>query len=158
MVRSPARAARRAARGVLRTLISQRGEASGGARAARSGSTRALDEPGGRISSAPRARLLARPRGRARAPPPTTRLLAAQLAALERVTEPPRQEVFRRMNMAPGGTAALSSCARACGRVEDQPQLAVIDTTSRTCSAPGSTAVPQARRIDWSTPAGSSRS
>ena len=37
---------------------------------------------------------------------------AANLAALQRVVEPPRQELFRRLNMAPGGTRILVDMRR----------------------------------------------
>src|SRR5262249_52973643 len=106
MVRSPAQ--RRAGRlvAVLRTLVSQRGEASGAALARRAVALyRALDA-GGRLHFFERL-------ARDFSPDPDAVLAAAtayhadpspaHLERLERVTEPPRQEVFRRMNMAPGG-------------------------------------------------------
>jgi malonyl-CoA decarboxylase len=110
IVRSPAQ--RRAGRlvAILRTLVSQRGEASGAALARRAVALyRALDGPG-RLHFFERL-------ARDFSPDPDAVLAAAtayhadpspsNLARLERVTEPSRQEIFRRMNMAPGGTAAL---------------------------------------------------
>src|SRR5262252_5012870 len=96
--------------GLLRTLISERGEATGAVLARRAVALyRGLDVAG-------RAHLFNR-LARDFSPDPVAVLQAAvayharpdsgNLAALQRAAEPPRQEVFRRMNMAPGGTAAL---------------------------------------------------
>jgi malonyl-CoA decarboxylase len=50
------------------------------------------------------------------------------LAALVRVTEPPRQELFRRMNMASGGTATLVGLRAALlDELEQSPALRVVD-------------------------------
>ena len=52
----------------------------------------------------------------------------ANLAALQEAVEPPRQELFRRCNMAPGGTAALVDLRRRLLRtLGDHPQRAEID-------------------------------
>jgi malonyl-CoA decarboxylase len=52
----------------------------------------------------------------------------ANLAALQEAVEPPRQELFRRCNMAPGGTAALVDMRRRLLRtLGDHPQRAEID-------------------------------
>jgi len=52
----------------------------------------------------------------------------AHLAALERAVEPARQELFRRMNFAPGGTAALVRLrADLKDRVAEHPELAAVD-------------------------------
>ena len=80
----------------------------------------------------------------------------AAAAELHRASEPRRQELFRRLNLAPGGTAAL---------VRMREQLIDAHGSSRrsrrrrrrlssTCSRPGSTAASWCcGRIDWSTPA-----
>src|ERR1700722_2712530 len=53
---------------------------------------------------------------------------AENLAALAKVVEPPRQELFRRLNMIPGGTSALLGLRPApLRRVRDRPDLAVVD-------------------------------
>jgi malonyl-CoA decarboxylase len=53
---------------------------------------------------------------------------ADSLADLIRVTEPPRQELFRRMNMAPGGTATLVALrASLLDELEKFPELRVVD-------------------------------
>ncbi len=132
IVRSPAqrRATRLAA--LLRTLISQRGEASGAALARRALALyRGLDESGRLVFFQHLARDFS--------PEPEAVLAAAtayhgdpsaaNLATLERVTEPPRQEAFRRMNMAPGGTAALLEMrAAVLSLCAKHPALAVIDS------------------------------
>ena len=158
MVRSPAerRAGRLAV--VLRTLISQRGEASGAALARRALALySSLDEAGREHFF----RLLARdfsPYGDAvlaaatayhREPSP------ANLAALERATEPPRQEVFRRMNMAPGGTAALLELRRALlDAIRHKPELVSVDhDLQHLLSSWFNRGFLELRRIDWSTPA-----
>src|SRR5205814_5961362 len=52
----------------------------------------------------------------------------AHLATLERVTEPARQEVFRRMNMAPGGTAMLLDLrCELAAEMKREPALAAVD-------------------------------
>jgi malonyl-CoA decarboxylase len=53
----------------------------------------------------------------------------ANLVRLQRVAEPPRQELFRRLNMAPGGTAVLVEMRRRLLRdLPDRPQWEGIDT------------------------------
>jgi len=53
---------------------------------------------------------------------------AENLAALAKVVEPPRQELFRRLNMIPGGTSALLELRADLLRlVRDRPDLAVVD-------------------------------
>jgi len=52
----------------------------------------------------------------------------ANLLALQKTVEPPRQELFRRCNMAPGGTAALVDMRRRLLRtLADHPERAEID-------------------------------
>ncbi|MGZ5103863.1 MAG: malonyl-CoA decarboxylase N-terminal domain-containing protein, partial [Usitatibacter sp.] len=115
MVRPPGE--RRADRlaGLLRTLISERGEATGALLARRAVALyRGLDARGrqrfferlAREFSPDRGEVLAAAGAYNADPSP------AHFAALQRVVEPPRQEVFRRMNMAPGGTAALLDLRR----------------------------------------------
>ena len=64
------------------------------------------------------------------------------LQGLLEAVEPPRQELFRRLNLAPGGTAALvamrEDLIKHGGRRPGTAQAST--TTSPTCSAPGSTA------------------
>src|SRR5690606_22710686 len=58
----------------------------------------------------------------ARAPGPSTQI------ALFRAVEPPRQELLRRINYAPGGTAALVSMRAALLELlPDHPELAAVD-------------------------------
>ena len=77
------------------------------------------------------------------------------LKTLARVTEAPRQEYFRRLNLAPGGTAAIVAMrADLLDIVKDRPELTVVDDDivylfgawfNRGFLVP--------RRIDWTTPA-----
>ncbi|MEW5879019.1 MAG: malonyl-CoA decarboxylase [Pseudomonadota bacterium] len=118
-----------------RALIRERGEASGAA-AARDAlaAYRALDE-------AERVRFFDA-LARDFSPDPDAVLQAAQayrenpspqtLARLEEVVEPPRQELFRRLNMAPGGTAALVDMRlQVLLGLEAHPQWRVIDSDLR---------------------------
>jgi malonyl-CoA decarboxylase len=53
---------------------------------------------------------------------------AEHLAALTQATEPPRQELLRRVNRAPGGTAMLLSMRHdLLGLLKSQPELAAVD-------------------------------
>jgi len=158
IVRSPAerRASRLAA--VLRTLVSQSGEASGAALARRSVALyHALDDSG-RLHFFERL-------ARDFSPDPEAVLAAAtayhgdpspaHLEALERVTEPPRQEVFRRMNMAAGGTAALLEMRAAVLKLcKSHPRLTVIDSDlSHLLASWFNRGFLRLERIDWRTPA-----
>ena len=158
LVRSPGerRATRLAA--VLRTLSSQRGEASGAALARRAlGLYAALDDAGrlhffrllARDFSPDREAVLATATAYHRDPSP------ANLAALERAAEPARQEVFRRMNMAPGGTAALLELRNAVGGLaKSNPELAVIDADlTHLLGSWFNRGFLKLERIDWNTPA-----
>jgi malonyl-CoA decarboxylase len=143
---------------VLRTLISEKGEATGAALARRSlllyGG---LDEEGRRHFF----ELLARDFS----PDPDAVLAAAQsyhrdpspsnLSRLQRVTEPPRQEVFRRMNMAPGGTATLVGLRLALlNELKASPLLEVVDQDLRHLLGSWfNRGFLELRRIDWRTPA-----
>ena len=100
---------------LLRTLISERGEASGAALARQAVAVYQGLDPIARMHffqllasdfSPDRELVLAAAQAYHRDPSPEN------LSTLERVTEPPRQEVFRRMNMAPGGTATLLGLRR----------------------------------------------
>jgi malonyl-CoA decarboxylase len=71
------------------------------------------------------------------------------------LTEPPRQEVFRRMNMAPGGTALLLELRRELlDRVKSDPALAAVDhDLTHLLGSWFNRGFLELRRIDWSTPA-----
>jgi malonyl-CoA decarboxylase len=79
----------------------------------------------------------------------------ANLARLQRVTEPPRQEVFRRMNMAPGGTGTLVGLRLALlNELKADPQLEVVDQDLRHLLGSWfNRGFLELRRIDWRTPA-----
>jgi malonyl-CoA decarboxylase len=155
-----ARGTRRADRlaSLLRTLISERGEATGAVLARRAVALyRGLDDAG-RLHFFERL-------ARDFAPDPTAVLQAAvsyhaapdaaNLAALQRATEPARQEVFRRMNMAAGGTAALLELRRELlGLLRNHPGLAAIDQDlTHLLASWFNRGFLELRRIDWNTPA-----
>jgi malonyl-CoA decarboxylase len=79
----------------------------------------------------------------------------ASLAALTAAAEPPRQELFRRLNRIPGGTAAVLSLRRALmQRLRTRPELGVIEADL--LHLLGSWFNPgflQIRRVDWNSPA-----
>jgi malonyl-CoA decarboxylase len=158
IVRTPSQ--RRADRlaSLLRTLISERGEASGAALARQSLSLYgALDTPGrlrffealARDFSPDRDAVLAAATAYHGDPSPEN------LAALERVTEPPRQEVFRRMNMAPGGTAMLLEMRNEIlERMRADPKLAMVEhDLVHLLGSWFNRGFLELRRIDWKTPA-----
>ncbi len=143
---------------LLRTLISEKGEASGAALARRAVALYgALDGPGrmhffqrlARDFSPDRDRVLEAAQAYHRDPSPDN------LATLEREAEPPRQEVFRRMNMAPGGTALLLDLRRELlERMKGHPELAVVDhDLTHLLGSWFNRGFLELRRIDWSTPA-----
>jgi malonyl-CoA decarboxylase len=76
-------------------------------------------------------------------------------AALARAADPPRQELLRRINMAPGGTGALiamrselASCLRG------EPELKLLDADLKHLFASWfNRGFLELRRIDWQTPA-----
>jgi malonyl-CoA decarboxylase len=80
---------------------------------------------------------------------------AAHQIALARVAEPPRQELFRRLNRAPGGTAAIVRLRRALlDRLPKQPALAAVEADL--FHLLGSWFNPgflEMRRVDWNSPA-----
>ncbi|HEX7389163.1 MAG TPA: malonyl-CoA decarboxylase [Acidiphilium sp.] len=75
--------------------------------------------------------------------------------ALAAAAEPPRQEVLRRMNMAPGGTAALVGMRRAVlGELRNNPDLRPLDADLRHLFTSWfNRGFLELRRIDWRTPA-----
>jgi malonyl-CoA decarboxylase len=80
---------------------------------------------------------------------------AARLGALAQVVEAPRQELFRRLNMAPGGTAALVAMrGMLLEQIPEQPAWRVVDADLlhlfRSWFNRGFLVL---ERIDWRTPA-----
>ncbi len=77
---------------------------------------------------------------------------AAQLA---QVADPPRQELLRRMNMAPGGTAALVAMRKdLTARLRDEPSLKPLDADLKHLLASWfNRGFLELRRIDWQSPA-----
>lgn len=79
----------------------------------------------------------------------------ATLAALQAAAEPPRQELFRRLNRMPGGTAAVLGLRRALmKRLRTRPELEVIEADL--LHLLGSWFNPgflQIKRVDWNSPA-----
>jgi malonyl-CoA decarboxylase len=143
---------------LLRTLISERGEATGALLARRAVALyRGLDADGrqrffSRLAgefSPDRGEVLAAASAYHADPSP------AHFARLQRVAEPPRQEAFRRMNMAPGGTAALLDLRReVIGAMKSHPQLAVVDhDLAHLLGSWFNRGFLELRRIDWGTPA-----
>jgi malonyl-CoA decarboxylase len=142
----------------LGTLISDRGEASGAQLARRAVALyRGLDAPGrtyffrrlAQDFSPDRDAVLAAATAYHADPSP------ANLALLQRVAEPPRQEVFRRMNMAPGGTAMLLDLRRELlAAMKEHPALAAVDQDlTHLLSSWFNRGFLELRRIDWGTPA-----
>lgn len=143
---------------LLRTLVSERGEATGAVLARRAVALyRGLDETG-------RKHLFSR-LATEFSPDPAAVLSAASayhatpnartLATLQAVAEPPRQEVFRRMNMAPGGTAALVGLRNdLLAAMKQQPELASLDhDLTHLLGSWFNRGFLELRRIDWNTPA-----
>ena len=77
---------------------------------------------------------------------------ATQLAE---ASEPPRQELLRRMNMSPGGTAALMAMRKdLLGKISEAPVLRPLDSDLRHLFGSWfNRGFLQIRRIDWQTPA-----
>jgi malonyl-CoA decarboxylase len=142
----------------LRTLISERGEASGAAIA-----RRAVALYLG-LDAEARLRFFLE-LAREFAPDRDAVLAAAQayhadpspdhLERLQRVAEPARQEVFRRMNMASGGTAAILGLRRELlAHLKDHSELAAVDRDlSHLLGSWFNRGFLELRRIDWNTPA-----
>jgi len=76
-------------------------------------------------------------------------------ARLADAAEPPRQELLRRMNMAPGGTTALVKLREELvGLLRAEPSLRVLDADLRHLLASWfNRGFLELRRIDWQTPA-----
>ncbi|MFZ4410482.1 MAG: malonyl-CoA decarboxylase [Paracraurococcus sp.] len=146
------------ARRLARAMLSERGEASGAAVA------RELHDSLAQLAGEDRIgffRFLAE--GFA---PDAARLRAAAeawlaepsvegAARLADAAEPPRQELLRRMNMAPGGTAALVKLREELGGLtRAEPALKLLDSDLRHLFASWfNRGFLELRRIDWQTPA-----
>ena len=77
------------------------------------------------------------------------------LAALTAAAEPARQELFRRLNRMPGGTAAVLGLRRALlKRLRERPELAVIEADLlHLLSSWFNPGFLQMKRVDWNSPA-----
>ncbi|MFV3413480.1 malonyl-CoA decarboxylase [Pseudomonas nitroreducens] len=80
---------------------------------------------------------------------------SANTTALFQASEPPRQELFRRLNQAPGGTAQLIAMRRLLlQELKARPELAAVDHDLQHLLASWfNRGFLVLRRIDWSTPA-----
>jgi malonyl-CoA decarboxylase len=80
---------------------------------------------------------------------------AEAAAALAQAADPPRQELLRRMNMAPGGTAALIAMrSEIAARLSGEPELKLLDHDLQHLFASWfNRGFLELRRIDWQTPA-----
>ncbi|MFO1219170.1 MAG: malonyl-CoA decarboxylase [Burkholderiaceae bacterium] len=80
---------------------------------------------------------------------------AEHLIRLTQVAEPPRQELFRRLNRAPGGTAALVRMRRALlERLAKRPAWQAVDADLlHLLSSWFNAGFLQMRRVDWNSPA-----
>ncbi|MBT4159736.1 MAG: decarboxylase, partial [Gammaproteobacteria bacterium] len=77
------------------------------------------------------------------------------LLALMEAAEPPRQNLFRRINMAPGGTSELVNMRKLLRQaIRDEPELAVIDVDlQHLMNAWFNRGFLELRHINWETPA-----
>lgn len=139
-------------------LLSQKGEVLGTALAREALAAYARLDDDGRLAffrqlaktyDADRAAVLAAADAYRDNPSPET------LQALGHAAEPPRQEVLRRMNMAPGGTAALVAMREdLIGLLAQNPELSPVDVDFRhLLSSWFNRGFLVLRRIDWRTPA-----
>ena len=80
---------------------------------------------------------------------------AEAAAALAAAVDPPRQELLRRMNMAPGGTGALIAMRSEIGpRLRAEPELKLLDADLKHLLASWfNRGFLELRRIDWQSPA-----
>jgi malonyl-CoA decarboxylase len=80
---------------------------------------------------------------------------AEAAATLAQAADPPRQELLRRMNMAPGGAAALIAMrSEIILRLRDEPPLKLLDRDLQHLFASWfNRGFLELRRIDWQTPA-----
>jgi malonyl-CoA decarboxylase len=76
-------------------------------------------------------------------------------AALAQAADPPRQELLRRMNMAPGGIGALIAMrSEISARLRGEPELKLLDADLQHLFASWfNRGFLELRRIDWQTPA-----
>jgi len=143
---------------LCRALLSERGEASGATLAREA--VRAIEA----LDDTQRERFFDALAGEF-SPSPTAVARAAQayqaepgprtLARLQRIVEPVRQELFRRLNMAPGGTAALVAMrTRLLEKLGVHPQWrAVDDDLLHLFRSWFNRGFLRLERIDWHTPA-----
>jgi malonyl-CoA decarboxylase len=80
---------------------------------------------------------------------------AEAAAALAQAADPPRQELLRRMNMAPGGTGALIAMrSELAGNLRSEPELKLLDADLKHLFASWfNRGFLELRRIDWQSPA-----
>ena len=80
---------------------------------------------------------------------------ARNLAALTQVTEPPRQELLRRINRSPGGTSSIVAMRRALlARINAQPELQAVEADFlHLLSSWFNPGFLQLTRVDWNSPA-----
>jgi malonyl-CoA decarboxylase len=80
---------------------------------------------------------------------------AEALIRLTRLAEPPRQELFRRLNGAPGGTAAIVRLRHALlERLPRQPQLSAVEADLlHLLSSWFNPGFLEMRKVDWNSPA-----
>ncbi|MCS3446385.1 MULTISPECIES: malonyl-CoA decarboxylase [Bradyrhizobium] len=80
---------------------------------------------------------------------------AVAAAALADAADPPRQEVLRRMNMAPGGTASLIAMrSEIASRLGSEPELKLLDADLKHLFVSWfNRGFLELRRIDWQSPA-----
>jgi malonyl-CoA decarboxylase len=80
---------------------------------------------------------------------------AEAAAALAQAADPPRQELLRRMNMAPGGTGTLIAMrSEITARLRDEPELKLLDADLKHLFASWfNRGFLELRRIDWQSPA-----
>ncbi|MEO6032707.1 MAG: malonyl-CoA decarboxylase family protein, partial [Burkholderiaceae bacterium] len=80
---------------------------------------------------------------------------ASNLMHLTRLAEPPRQELLRRINRAPGGTASIVAMRRALlDLLADQPELSAVEADfQHLLSSWFNPGFLQLRRVDWNSPA-----
>ena len=143
---------------LVEALLSERGEASGAAIAGELHAVLSAMDAGERLAF---ARFLAS----AFVPDPVRLKAAAeayladpspvQASQLAAAAEPPRQELLRRMNMAPGATAALVALRKdLLGALPAHPDLKPLDTDLQHLFASWfNRGFLELRRIDWQTPA-----
>jgi malonyl-CoA decarboxylase len=80
---------------------------------------------------------------------------AEAAAGLAQAADPPRQELLRRMNMAPGGTGALIAMrSEITAHLRDEPELKLLDADLRHLFVSWfNRGFLELRRIDWQSPA-----